>query len=103
MPGLIDRLTRSKPAGYPATSVRNRCSGVDRYDDTPERGEPPFPCLELPPRARGAHVLALCFSPATASYSYPMAQLALHYVNVIVTDLPRSLDFYQKLFGLTII
>jgi glyoxylase I family protein len=32
-----------------------------------------------------------------------MAQLALHHVNVIVTDLPRSLDFYQKLFGLTII
>ena len=32
-----------------------------------------------------------------------MAQLALQHVNVIVTDLPRSLDFYQKLFGLTII
>ena len=31
-----------------------------------------------------------------------MAQLALHHVNLIVTDLPRSLDFYQKLFGLTI-
>ena len=32
-----------------------------------------------------------------------MAQLALHHVNVIVTDLPRSLAFYQKLFGLAII
>ena len=32
-----------------------------------------------------------------------MAQLALHHVNVIVTDLPRSLGFYQKLLGLTII
>jgi catechol 2,3-dioxygenase-like lactoylglutathione lyase family enzyme len=32
-----------------------------------------------------------------------MAQLALHHANVIVTDLPRSLAFYQKLFGLTII
>jgi catechol 2,3-dioxygenase-like lactoylglutathione lyase family enzyme len=32
-----------------------------------------------------------------------MAQLALNHVTVIVTDLPRSLDFYQKLFGLTII
>ena len=30
-----------------------------------------------------------------------MARLALHHVNVIVTDLPRSLAFYQKLFGLT--
>ena len=32
-----------------------------------------------------------------------MAQLALHHVNVIVTDLPRSLEFYQKLFALTVI
>ena len=32
-----------------------------------------------------------------------MAQLVLHHVNVIVTDLLRSLDFYQKLFGLTTI
>jgi len=32
-----------------------------------------------------------------------MAQLALHHVNVIVSDLPRSLAFYQKLFGLTTI
>jgi catechol 2,3-dioxygenase-like lactoylglutathione lyase family enzyme len=32
-----------------------------------------------------------------------MAHLALHHVNVIVSDLPRSLAFYQKLFGLTII
>jgi glyoxylase I family protein len=32
-----------------------------------------------------------------------MAQLALHHVNLIVTDLPRSLAFYQNLFGLTII
>jgi glyoxylase I family protein len=32
-----------------------------------------------------------------------MAQLALHHVNVVVSDLPRSLAFYQKLFGLTII
>jgi len=31
-----------------------------------------------------------------------MAQLALQHVNVIVTDLPRSLAFYQKLFGLRI-
>jgi catechol 2,3-dioxygenase-like lactoylglutathione lyase family enzyme len=31
-----------------------------------------------------------------------MAQLALHHVAVIVTDLPRSLAFYQNLFGLTI-
>ena len=42
-------------------------------------------------------------SPAPALLSSPMAQLALHHVNVIVTDLPRSLAFYQKLFGLTII
>jgi catechol 2,3-dioxygenase-like lactoylglutathione lyase family enzyme len=32
-----------------------------------------------------------------------MAQLALHHVNLIVTDLGRSLAFYQNLFGLTII
>jgi catechol 2,3-dioxygenase-like lactoylglutathione lyase family enzyme len=32
-----------------------------------------------------------------------MAQLALHHVNVIITDLPRSVAFYQRLFGLTII
>jgi catechol 2,3-dioxygenase-like lactoylglutathione lyase family enzyme len=32
-----------------------------------------------------------------------MAQFALHHVSVIVTDLPRSLAFYQKLFGLTTI
>ena len=32
-----------------------------------------------------------------------MAQLALHHVNLIVTDLPRSLAFYQNLFGLRII
>ncbi len=32
-----------------------------------------------------------------------MAQFALHHVNLIVTDLPRSLAFYQNLFGLTII
>ena len=32
-----------------------------------------------------------------------MAQLALHHVNVIVTDLPWSLAFYQKLFGLMMI
>jgi glyoxylase I family protein len=31
-----------------------------------------------------------------------MAQFALHHVNLIVTDLPRSLAFYQNLFGLTI-
>jgi glyoxylase I family protein len=31
-----------------------------------------------------------------------MAQLALHHVNLIVTDLPRSLAFYQNLFGLRI-
>ncbi|HEY5812523.1 MAG TPA: VOC family protein [Terrimicrobiaceae bacterium] len=30
-----------------------------------------------------------------------MAQLGLHHVNVIVSDLSRSLAFYQKLFGLT--
>jgi catechol 2,3-dioxygenase-like lactoylglutathione lyase family enzyme len=29
--------------------------------------------------------------------------IALHHVNLIVTDLPRSLAFYQNLFGLTII
>jgi glyoxylase I family protein len=40
-------------------------------------------------------------SPATALLSSPMARLVLHHVNVIVTDLPRSLAFYQKLFGLT--
>jgi catechol 2,3-dioxygenase-like lactoylglutathione lyase family enzyme len=28
-----------------------------------------------------------------------MAQLPLHHINFIVTDLPRSLAFYQKLFG----
>ena len=32
-----------------------------------------------------------------------MAQLALRHVNVIVTDLPRSIEFYQKLLGLTMI
>jgi catechol 2,3-dioxygenase-like lactoylglutathione lyase family enzyme len=32
-----------------------------------------------------------------------MAQLALDHVNVIVTDLPRSLAFYQNLLGLRII
>jgi glyoxylase I family protein len=32
-----------------------------------------------------------------------MAQLALHHVNLIVTDLPRSLAFYQNLFGLRVI
>ena len=32
-----------------------------------------------------------------------MAHLPLYHVNVIVTDLPKSLDFYQKLFGVTII
>jgi catechol 2,3-dioxygenase-like lactoylglutathione lyase family enzyme len=31
-----------------------------------------------------------------------MAQFALHHVSLIVTDLPRSLAFYQNLFGLTI-
>ena len=43
------------------------------------------------------------FSPATALSSAPMAQLALHHVNLIVTNLPRSLAFYQNLFGLRII
>jgi catechol 2,3-dioxygenase-like lactoylglutathione lyase family enzyme len=32
-----------------------------------------------------------------------MAQLALHHVTLVVTDLPRSVAFYQRLFGLTII
>jgi catechol 2,3-dioxygenase-like lactoylglutathione lyase family enzyme len=32
-----------------------------------------------------------------------MAQLELHHVSLIVTDLPRSLAFYQNLSGLTII
>ena len=32
-----------------------------------------------------------------------MAQFALHHVSVIVTDLPRSLAFYQKLFDFTTI
>jgi glyoxylase I family protein len=32
-----------------------------------------------------------------------MAEFAHHHVNVIVTDLPRSLAFYQKLLGLIII
>ena len=32
-----------------------------------------------------------------------MAEFALHHVSLIVTDLPRSLAFYQNLFGLTII
>jgi glyoxylase I family protein len=32
-----------------------------------------------------------------------MAEFAHHHVNVIVTDLLRSLAFYQKLFGLDII
>jgi catechol 2,3-dioxygenase-like lactoylglutathione lyase family enzyme len=31
------------------------------------------------------------------------ASVCLYHVSVIVTDLPRSLAFYQKLFGLTII
>jgi catechol 2,3-dioxygenase-like lactoylglutathione lyase family enzyme len=42
-------------------------------------------------------------APETASLTAAMARLALHHVNVIVTDLPRSLAFYEKLFGLTII
>jgi catechol 2,3-dioxygenase-like lactoylglutathione lyase family enzyme len=29
-----------------------------------------------------------------------MAEFALHHVSVIVTDLPRSVAFYEKLFGL---
>jgi glyoxalase/bleomycin resistance protein/dioxygenase superfamily protein len=41
--------------------------------------------------------------PETASLPPPMAQFALHHVSVIVTDLARSLAFYQKLFGLTTI
>ena len=44
----------------------------------------------------------MLLSPAAALVSSPMAQLALHHINVIVTDLPRSLAFYQKLLGLTI-
>jgi catechol 2,3-dioxygenase-like lactoylglutathione lyase family enzyme len=32
-----------------------------------------------------------------------MAPLTLHHVSVIVTDISRSLAFYQKLFGLTTI
>ena len=32
-----------------------------------------------------------------------MAQLALHHLNLTVTDLPRSLAFYQNLFGLRMI
>ena len=43
------------------------------------------------------------FSPTAALRSSLMAQLALHHVNLIVTDLPRSLAFYQNLFGLRII
>jgi catechol 2,3-dioxygenase-like lactoylglutathione lyase family enzyme len=43
-----------------------------------------------------------CF-PQPRRYWSAMAQLALHHVNVVVTDLPRSLAFYQNLFGLTII
>ena len=43
------------------------------------------------------------FSPATWLSWPPMAQLALHHVNLIVTDLPRSLAFYQNLFGLRFI
>ena len=31
-----------------------------------------------------------------------MPQLTLHHINVIVTDLPRSLAFYPKQFGLRI-
>jgi glyoxylase I family protein len=50
-----------------------------------------------------AHPPARCFPLKTAPPSSPMAQLALHHVNVIVTDLPRSLAFYQNLLGLTII
>ena len=48
-------------------------------------------------------VVGELFSPATVLSSPPMAQLALHHVNLIVTDLPRSLAFYQNLFGLRII
>jgi glyoxylase I family protein len=51
----------------------------------------------MPGREGGA-----LLSPAAALLSSPMAQLALHHINVIVTDLPRSLAFYQKLLGLTI-
>ena len=29
--------------------------------------------------------------------------LSIHHVSLIVTDLPRSLDFYKRLFGLTAI
>jgi hypothetical protein len=39
------------------------------------------------PRLSGGALL----SPAAALLSSPMAQLALHHINVIVTDLPRSL------------
>jgi glyoxylase I family protein len=51
-------------------------------------------CLALPVRL---------LSRATALYACPMAQFALDHVSVIVTDLSRSLAFYQDLFGLTLI
>jgi glyoxylase I family protein len=50
-----------------------------------------------------AHKFALIKAGEEPVIGAPMAQLALHHVNVIVSDLPRSLAFYQKLFGLTII
>jgi catechol 2,3-dioxygenase-like lactoylglutathione lyase family enzyme len=54
-----------------------------------------FPC--------GGHRRICSSFPRNCFIVIAMAQLALHHVNVIVTDLPRSLAFYQKLFGLTII
>jgi glyoxylase I family protein len=55
--------------------------------------------LNVPDSLRSAKLMA-GLPPETASLRSPMALLALHHVNVIVTDLPRSLAFYQKLFGL---
>ena len=46
-------------------------------------------------------LVAGSLSPETASLTW--LNLALHHVHIIVTDLPRSLTFYQNLFGLTII
>ena len=78
-------------------SAKSARAGAQLHQPLSLRGRsiPPTPaCL-----SGGAGAL---LSPATPLASSPMAQLALHHVSIIVTDLPRSLAFYQNLFGLAI-
>jgi hypothetical protein len=104
MPGLIMPnglrynsailLERMNPFPWHPVAARARLEGLTRGGLVPEATS-----LDGAPKRWRPALL----SPATALLSSPMAQLALHHVNLIVTDLPRSLAFYQNLFGLTII